>query len=495
MDFDDSPEEAEYRAHVRGLLEQHAGELLHVEPGESIDPATHQAEFRATQRVLAEAGLIGIPWPREHGGQGGTLVQQAIAGAGVRPRPHPDADQPHRHRHVRADRHRARQRRPEGSATSPGCCAPTTSGASCSASRRPAPTWPRCAPPPSATATTGSSTARRSGRRSRTSPTTASCSPAPTPTGPSTPGSTMFVVDMHAPGVTVRPLRQMAGGSDFNEVFFDDVRIPDSERLGEPGEGWRVALTTLMNERVAIGGAGSDLGVAGRGARRARPRPAAGPRRGPAGARPPGGRPGGRRSCSPPATPATGGFTVLSQGGLPGPGGQRRQARRHRRRAAGRRRGRAAARRRRGLRDRPPTATTPGSAPRPTCPGWPSPAAPTRCCATSSASGCSACRRNRAPTSRRPFSGGRRDELRPRHRPARRRRRGAGAFFTGSASPAAARAALEGGRARAGAQGAGRDRLPGHHRRRGRRRRGRVAARPRRRRRAGRARCWPGRRW
>ena len=65
MDFDDSPEEAEYRAHVRDLLEQHAGELLHVAPGESIDPATHQAEFRATERVLAEAGLIGIPWPRE----------------------------------------------------------------------------------------------------------------------------------------------------------------------------------------------------------------------------------------------------------------------------------------------------------------------------------------------------------------------------------------------------------------------------------------------
>jgi alkylation response protein AidB-like acyl-CoA dehydrogenase len=81
------------------------------------------------------------------------------------------------------------------------------------------------------------------------------------PDRPKHAGLTMFVVDMHAPGVTVRPLRQMAGGSGFNEVFFDDVRIPDSERLGEPGEGWRVALTTLMNERVAIGGAGSDLGV------------------------------------------------------------------------------------------------------------------------------------------------------------------------------------------------------------------------------------------
>jgi alkylation response protein AidB-like acyl-CoA dehydrogenase len=66
-------------------------------------------------------------------------------------------------------------------------------------------------------------------------------------------GLSMFVLDMHAPGVTVRPLRQMNGGSNFNEVFFEDVRIPADHILGEAGEGWRVALTTLMNERVAIG--------------------------------------------------------------------------------------------------------------------------------------------------------------------------------------------------------------------------------------------------
>ena len=53
--------------------------------------------------------------------------------------------------------------------------------------------------------------------------------------------------------MTVRPLRQMNGGANFNEVFFDDVRIPADRMLGEPGDGWRVALTTLMNERVAIG--------------------------------------------------------------------------------------------------------------------------------------------------------------------------------------------------------------------------------------------------
>ena len=56
MDFDDSPEEAEYRAHVRGLLEEHAGELLHVAPGESLDPATHQAEFRATSGCSPRRG-------------------------------------------------------------------------------------------------------------------------------------------------------------------------------------------------------------------------------------------------------------------------------------------------------------------------------------------------------------------------------------------------------------------------------------------------------
>ncbi|HSS08676.1 MAG TPA: acyl-CoA dehydrogenase family protein [Acidimicrobiales bacterium] len=69
-------------------------------------------------------------------------------------------------------------------------------------------------------------------------------------------GLTGFVVNMHAPGVEVRPLRQMTGGASFNEVFFNDVRIPDDHRLGDVNQGWTVALTTLMNERAAIGGGG-----------------------------------------------------------------------------------------------------------------------------------------------------------------------------------------------------------------------------------------------
>jgi alkylation response protein AidB-like acyl-CoA dehydrogenase len=68
-------------------------------------------------------------------------------------------------------------------------------------------------------------------------------------------GLTYFMVDMHAPGVEVRPLRQITGEAEFNEVYLTDARIADADRIGDIGEGWRVSMTTLMNERTTIGGA------------------------------------------------------------------------------------------------------------------------------------------------------------------------------------------------------------------------------------------------
>ena len=67
-------------------------------------------------------------------------------------------------------------------------------------------------------------------------------------------GLTFFFIDMKSPGIEVRPIKQVTGASDFNEVFFTNVRVPDHQRLGGVGDGWSVSITTLMNERVAVGG-------------------------------------------------------------------------------------------------------------------------------------------------------------------------------------------------------------------------------------------------
>ncbi len=95
------------------------------------------------------------------------------------------------------------------------------------------------------------------------------------PAQPKHRGLSYFVLDMHAPGVDVRPLRQLTGHAEFNEVFLSDVPIPADDRLGAEGEGWRVALTTLSNERVAIGRRATQRGAGAIGAAMAEFRKAA----------------------------------------------------------------------------------------------------------------------------------------------------------------------------------------------------------------------------
>ena len=80
------------------------------------------------------------------------------------------------------------------------------------------------------------------------------------PNVPKHQGLSYFFIEMNSPGIEVKPIKQISGASGFNEVYFTDVRVSDSQRLGEVGQGWQVALTTLMNERASIGGGSSAAG-------------------------------------------------------------------------------------------------------------------------------------------------------------------------------------------------------------------------------------------
>ncbi|GAA4129267.1 acyl-CoA dehydrogenase family protein [Nocardioides fonticola] len=255
MDFDDTPDEAAWRQQVRRFLEEHRSTL--------VDPATRHdvAAARARQALLYDHGYVGVTWPEAAGGRGGTPMQQAIV-----------------------DQELARIGFPGLiNLIGIGMCGPTVivHGSEEQKERylrrllRAEDIWCQLFSEPAS----GSDLAalrtkavqqedgswRISGQKvwttlahladygillTRTDPDVAKHR-----------GLTMFVVDMKAPGVTARPLRQMSGGAEFNEVFFDDVVIPDSERLGEVGQGWQVALTTLMSERLSLGGGGTEIGA------------------------------------------------------------------------------------------------------------------------------------------------------------------------------------------------------------------------------------------
>lgn len=261
MDFDDSPEEAAFRAQVRQWLSAHAEPKRHPRDfvGDGLPPEARLAAARAWQARKAAAGYAAITWPREYGGLGGSLVQELI--------------------------YREEESRWRSSfgyfEIGLGMCLPTLMhyGSEADKAQRLQPglygqeIWCQMFSEPAAGSDVAGvlTRARREtgednwivdGQKLWT--TGAQFSDwglllvRTDPTVPKHAGLTMFFVDMKSPGIQVQPIRQMAGDSEFNEVFFDGVRVPDAQRLGPVGGGWKVALTTLMHERMAVG---SELGL------------------------------------------------------------------------------------------------------------------------------------------------------------------------------------------------------------------------------------------
>jgi alkylation response protein AidB-like acyl-CoA dehydrogenase len=251
MDFNDTPEEAAYRATVQAWIAANNDAL-----DGAVNARTHDgvAAAKRWQARKYEAGYVGITWPKAVGGQGGSAMQQIIFN------------------------------QEEGKVDAPtslyaiglGMCIPTVFSHAGSPdiveryvpkAMRGEEVWCQLFSEPSAGSDLAGIRTRAeqdgddwviNGQKVWTSGAHLSdYGIVVTRTDPNVPkhkGLTMFIVDMKAPGVDVRPIKQMSGGSEFNEVFFTDVRVKDTHRLGGVGDGWKVSLTTLMHERLAVGG-------------------------------------------------------------------------------------------------------------------------------------------------------------------------------------------------------------------------------------------------
>jgi alkylation response protein AidB-like acyl-CoA dehydrogenase len=250
MDFEDSPQEAAYRAEVRAWLQANAPAPV---TGRSGRHADLMAEAKAWQAKKAAEGYAQITWPKEWGGGGGTPIQQVIFGQeeaklGVGygffqiglgmcvPTVMAFADQETKSRFV-GPALRGEEiwcqlfSEPAGGSDVAGLRTRAV---------RDGEDWVING---QKVWTTGAHYSDFGILLTRTNP-----------DAPKHKGLTMFWIDMHDPAVEVRPIHQMSGQSDFNEVYFTDLRVKDSQRLGAVDEGWKVALVTLMNERLAVGG-------------------------------------------------------------------------------------------------------------------------------------------------------------------------------------------------------------------------------------------------
>ena len=255
MDFNDTPEEAKFRAEARAFLEANCKPKAaeNDRMNRSLNPAEYMKAAKAYQKKKAEAGFAGITWAKEQGGRGLAPIFAVIF-----------------------NQEEAKFDAPAGVfAIGLGMCVPTVIAFSDEATKdryvaralRGEEIWCQLFSEPGAGSDVAASKTRAvkdgddwivNGQKvwttgahfsdfgillARTNPDVEKHK-----------GLTMFIVDMKAKGVEARPIHQMSGGRDFNEVYFNEVRIPDKNRLGEPGQGWGVALVTLMNERLAVGG-------------------------------------------------------------------------------------------------------------------------------------------------------------------------------------------------------------------------------------------------
>ena len=261
MDFDDSPEEAAFRAECRAWLDAHAA--LKARPddyfGAELSPDSRMQAARDWQARKAAAGFGAITWPPRLGGRGGTPMQELIwrqeEGRYNVPTGFFNVSlgmvMPSVLAHA-SDAVRAAHIAPALSGQHLWCQLLSEPGAGSDLGmvRTRA---ERCTDGPN-----GQDGWRLNGQKVWTSLAQfAQFGLVLARTHPERPkfdGLTTFFIDMHSPGVTVRPIRQAGGEAEFNEVFFDNVFVPDSQRVGSEGGGWKVTLTGLMSERLAIGG-------------------------------------------------------------------------------------------------------------------------------------------------------------------------------------------------------------------------------------------------
>jgi alkylation response protein AidB-like acyl-CoA dehydrogenase len=255
MDFNDTPEEAQFRAEARAFLERvcEPKQAENDRMSRSLKPSEYMQAAKNYQKQKAEAGFAGITWAKEHGGRGLAPIFSVIFG-----------------------QEEAKFDAPSSVfAIGLGMCLPTVIAFASDAIKQRyvakalsgEEIWCQLFSEPGAGSDVAASKTKAvregddwivNGQKVWT--TGAHFSDfgivlvRTNPDVEKHKGLTMFIVDMKAPGVEVRPIHQASGGRDFNEVYFTDVRIKDDHRLGEPGQGWGVALVTLMNERLAVGG-------------------------------------------------------------------------------------------------------------------------------------------------------------------------------------------------------------------------------------------------